>query len=793
MVELRELLKKSPDHFSRFEKITNKVTNVSGRINALFPTYTNHDVHHLEHVEKYANSIIPDKVKNDLNIDEIFFLLCGIWLHDMGMIFDESEINEFNAMDENQRSEFAYNIRLSHNIRSETYINEHSEELGLKWHEAIIIGKIAKGHRQIDLHDVDDENYKGSIIRVSFLSSVLRLADECHVDESRESSLSKFGIDKKTIRDFYLSHEKIDHVWFDFENGDIWISCKLENRDDLSKLIEIKSKIQEELDGISDILKKSGVFLSNVELEHHSDKLIEKEFILYLSNGKDNLDEFEIEGLTNLKIEDRLIKLCSENKIIKDGSKFKLNKSIDIYEKIFKEFEEYGDLDEFYFTDGSQEMITQIIDKFYEKFNAMYLNGQDERIKLLKNSPTAAKFAFNFENFLEFPNFEINSNQNGELIFDYLLLMSIFNDVRYYKNKIDFDEVESAITKLNWNDDDILSKIHQYKDFDNNELKIVDTKDNEDRPISLEVKFKSDDEDISKVIASSFKSGNPAKFLGDRVTEVIVTENGETESYSPDVLIFSPSNISFDLKFGHCWYNDIEFKRQELTDNKFKFTSVSDKIDVIIELILELDEKNYSKKVNLKVSSKSNKIKDMLYFYLFTNQHSSGDIKIYVDNFLLFEDKFPENVITDEFIVKYRKLNRVNDKLNLNLMHNEGYIINDDDFEVTAMIESRIKNKYVNASNLKRPVKCLISDLKEFLTEETMSISFKLNCLVSLLGKDIDLGEGTVDISSLCIDNKDELLKLIEEHDDNDEVDLIIIISDNDYEEITIKFDESIL
>ena len=126
-------------------------------------------------------------------------------------------------------------------------------------------------------------------------------------------------------------------------------------------------------------------------------------------------------------------------------------------------------------------------------------------------------------------------------------------------------------------------------------------------------------------------------------------------------------------------------------------------------------------------------------------------------------------------------------------MHNKSYIINDDDFEVTALIESRIKNNYVNASNLKKPVKCLISDLKEFLTEETKSISFKLKCLVSLLGKDIDLGEGTVDISSLCIVNKDELLKLIEEHDDNDEVDLILIISDNDYDEITIKFDKVVL
>lgn len=788
MIELSELLKQSPDYFSRFEKIRIKVTNVSGRINALFPTYTNHDVNHLEHVEEYANRIIPDEVKNDLNIDEIFFLLCGIWLHDMGMVFDENEINEFNAMDENQRSEFAYNIRLSHNIRSETYIYEHSDELGLGWHEAVIIGKIAKGHRQIDLHNVDDENYKGSIIRVSFLSAVLRLADECHVDESRESSLSKFGIDKKIIHDFYLSHEKIDHVGFDFENENILISCKIENKDDLNKLIKIKSKIQEELDGIVDILKETGISLNNVRLEHFSNKLIEKEIILYLSNGKDTLDEFEIDGLTDFKIDDTLNKLCSENKIIKNGSKFKLNKSIDIYEKIFKEFEEYGDLDEFYFTDDSQEMIPELMIRFNEKFNAFYLNSYDDRVKILKNSPTAAKFAFNFEDYLEFPNFDINSNQNGELIFDYLLLMSIFNDVRYYKNKISFDEVESAITKLNWNNDDILSKIHQYKNFDKNKLKIEDIPDNEDYPISLTVKFKSDDEDVSKVIASAFKSGNPAKFLGDRVLEVTVTENGVTESYSPDALIFSPSNISFDLKLGQCWYNDIEFKRQELTDKKFKFTSVSDKIDVIIEMILEFDENNKFSKFNLKISSKSHKIKDMLYFYLFTNQHSLGDIKIYCDNLVIFEDKFPKNEITEKFIEKYRRLDRINDKLNLNLTHNEGYMINDEDFEFVEMINSKIETNCVETSILSKPVVCSISELKEFLSNENNNFSFKLNCCVTLLGKNIDLGRGNVDIDSLCIINKDELLTLIEAHDDNDEVETILTIGDNNHEKLTIKF-----
>lgn len=268
MVKLRELLKEySPSHCFRFERIIEMVTNVSGRVNALFPTYTNHDVTHLKHVENYADRIIPNEIKSELNIDEVFFLLCGIWLHDMGMIFKDNELELFRSKTEDERDTFVVNIRESHNIRSETFIKENKEKLGLNWHEAEIIGKIAKGHRKIDLHDVVDDDYEGSNIRISFLSAILRLADECHVDKTRESALSEIGIDKKTIHDFYNSHEKIDYVRFDFEEGNILISCELKNRNDLNLINGIKSKIQDELDGISDILEVYGVNLTNIEFE----------------------------------------------------------------------------------------------------------------------------------------------------------------------------------------------------------------------------------------------------------------------------------------------------------------------------------------------------------------------------------------------------------------------------------------------------------------------------------------------------------------------------------------------
>ena len=787
MVKLRDLLKEySPSHCFRFDRIIEMVTNVSGRVNALFPTYTNHDVTHLKHVENYADRIIPNEIKSELNLDEVFFLLCGIWLHDMGMIFKDNELELFRSKTEDERDTFVVNIRESHNIRSETFIKENKEKLGLNWHEAEIIGKIAKGHRKIDLHDVVDDDYEGSNIRISFLSAILRLADECHVDKTRESALSKIGIDKKTIHDFYNSHEKIDYVRFDFEEGNILISCELKNRDDLNLINEIKSKIQDELDGISDILEVYGVNLTNVELNHHSDILIEKEMVLHLANGNFNFDEFKIGDLSNFEITDRLNKLLSESTIIENESGFELNDSLDTFEKIFKNFEDNGDLDIFYFTQYSCDMIPEILKKFNSKFGAIYLENHQSRLAILKNSPTAARIAFNFEKFLEFPNFDINSNQNGELILDYLLLMSIFNDVKYYNGGIKFNEVESAITKLNWSNDDILSRIHQYNDFDKNEFKISNNDDGVNRPISFSLKLKSDTDDILNILDSAFKSGNPAKFVGDRIIEFNVTENGETKKYSPDAIIFSPSNILFDLKLGSCWYNDVEFKRQVIDDNIIKFTSVSDKIDVNISFSISYGDEQ---KLNLKIWSKSQGIKDMFYFYLFAHQYSSGDFKIYYDNKLFFEGTFPENGITDEFIEEYRKLNMVNDKLNLKLVHPEDYLITEEDFVSAKIIESRIINNKVIVPSILKPVNS-VTELNSILDDEGKHALIKLNSYVNVLGQEIDLGVGEANINSLLIENKDDVLKSIESYNSNQEIKLSLKIKDNDSEFIIIKFDE---
>ena len=784
-IKLRDSLEDSVDHCAKFKKIVKEVQNISGRINKLFPTYTNHDIHHLEHVEAYANRIIPEDVKNELNIDEIFFLLCGIWLHDVGMVFVDDELPIYENKNTEERKSFEKYVRENHNIRSETYINKHHEKLGLHWHEAEIIGKIAKGHRQIKLNELEDDNYKGSHIRISFLSSILRLADECHVDETRESALSKIGIDKKTILNYYNSHEKIDYVEINHEDKSILINCKIDNRSDLKELNEIKNKIQSELNNLTDILKQSDIILTNVKLNHHSNEFIEKELILHIANGNDDFSEFEIKDLENINIKDRLTKLCSENIIIETNSKYKLNETIETYEKIFRTFEEKGDLQLFYFTSYSQNMIPKVLSKFNDKFGAIYLENQNSRIDLLKNSPTAAKFAFNFDDFLEFSNFNTDSNQNGELVLDYLLLMSIFNDIKYYRKEINFNEIKTAISKMDIKTDDLIMSINQYEKFGENNIKIDKNESDDEKNIKFSIKLQTD-EKFEDMLSASLKSGNPLKLVGDRIIELKVEENGEVETSTPDAIIFHPPKHYFDLKLGDSWYNNIEFKLQEISEGQFKFTSTSEKIDIIIEFGFDFP----NDKISFALIYKSNEIKDIFYWYLFKYQCSGSDLIIYYKDEVIFENKIPSNDLTIEFIEYYRKLNKINNELKLNLIHNEGYNMNDTDFKSIDILYSLIKNNYLAKPEINLPFNGTVEDLQKILENELKTFSTKMKYHVTLLGHEIDLGFGEFNINSLLIENKKELLETIKLKDYNETVEVILKIREESSEDIIINFED---
>lgn len=231
-----------------------------------FPFYTPHDFFHSTTVEENLNWLIPDKVKGELNSSEIFFLICSAWLHDWGMIGSPDEEAAF--------------VRENHHIRTETNLESMHDLVGLSSHEAIIIGRICKGHRKVDLYskEFDDKILGQSIrIRTRFLSALLRIADETDVTHSRTPEVIYYSLNPtgKSEEEF-KKHLAISGVGQLDEPHKIYITAIARDPKGAHTLREVTSKIQRELDGVKGILSQNGISLDVVELRMETRGFIDK-------------------------------------------------------------------------------------------------------------------------------------------------------------------------------------------------------------------------------------------------------------------------------------------------------------------------------------------------------------------------------------------------------------------------------------------------------------------------------------------------------------------------------------
>ncbi len=223
---------------------------------AKFPYYTLHDFSHSEQVERLLDVLISDPVKETLNAEEIYFLIVSAWFHDWGMI---------GTYDEEPDS-----IRDDHHLRSEQFILERYGDLpGIDHAQAIFIGRICKGHRQVDLMDKNQypahRPYLNKFISERFLAACLRLADECDVTHSRTPEIILRSIDPKgtNLKEFQKHRSTYGLV---FPPGVIEIACTSFNPEEEETLRILGDKIQNTLDDVAEILESKGIFLSQVNM-----------------------------------------------------------------------------------------------------------------------------------------------------------------------------------------------------------------------------------------------------------------------------------------------------------------------------------------------------------------------------------------------------------------------------------------------------------------------------------------------------------------------------------------------
>ena len=276
-VSLLQVLESNDNElFERLNPIEKVARPLLSYTQGKFPFYTPHDFYHSETVLENLNWLIPDSIKDTFNNYEIFFLVISAWLHDWGMIGKENENSE--------------EIRENHHIRTEDYLEKLYKDVKLSQHEAIIIGRICKGHRKINLHSQEyDDKIIGSGIRIRmrFLAALLRLADETDITHSRTPEIIYHTLNPSgKSEEEFGKHLNISGIGQLDEPHKIYITAIARDPKGAQTLREVESKIQAELDAVKSILSQNGILLDIVELRMETRGFIDKPIAFEVNKNK---------------------------------------------------------------------------------------------------------------------------------------------------------------------------------------------------------------------------------------------------------------------------------------------------------------------------------------------------------------------------------------------------------------------------------------------------------------------------------------------------------------------------
>ena len=293
--------------FISLKTIRTNATSLLNQIPVLFSEYTDHSINHSDEVINNLNKLISDKLKEQLVPQEIYILICGAYLHDIGMVYFPELINghfkenyddfvlekkmkyDMSISDNDILKEF---IRDNHHLISEEYINNNFKDLGIDHKFAFFIGRVCRGHRRSDLSDFNTFPYKMGVdeesINLPLLCAFLEIADELDITYKRTPLILW-----NTLRPLHkISQiEWIKHLYIDSFHYD---------PDDFTHIL-ISAKFRADIGEIPPEIKYA-IFVSLLMLQ---DKMREKlrNTPSYLHKLKGNGNEVLIPKMTSVMID----------------------------------------------------------------------------------------------------------------------------------------------------------------------------------------------------------------------------------------------------------------------------------------------------------------------------------------------------------------------------------------------------------------------------------------------------------------------------------------------------------
>lgn len=221
------------------------------------PHFTDHGESHCEGIYDLINRMIPLEARDNFNQYEIFLLLCGVWLHDIGMIVDDEQVRE------------------KHHELGRDFIRTRLGDLGLGEMEKYVIGELAYYHRKkVNINDVKKKipityNSKTYDVQLRLLCAILRLGDACEISHSRSSKgFSEVGGLNPIAKFHHEAHLHVSGVNFDHITNKIIVNMIVNDEEDKLILTNyFKSNLEEELLSIKGVLDSNILYFDGIECE----------------------------------------------------------------------------------------------------------------------------------------------------------------------------------------------------------------------------------------------------------------------------------------------------------------------------------------------------------------------------------------------------------------------------------------------------------------------------------------------------------------------------------------------
>ena len=270
----RRLKELSPDLHRRFRDTVFLTGRLLSGYRTLFPEYTDHSELHSMTVIDSCNRLIGKEQIEKLNEDELYVLLVGCYLHDVGMGIGEKDYELFKEgfrekqfFEEHPNATRADFVRTYHNEFSGLFIEKYADMLEIPSKEHVFaIRQIARGHRKTDLFDETEYPAEyplpnGNTVCLPYLAALIRIADEIDVVASR-NPLVLYDIDTLTDEVEIVENKKLAAVKkMKMTKEAFLLSCETNEEDIYEGLMEMAGKMQKTLDLCSEVVRQRTSFV----------------------------------------------------------------------------------------------------------------------------------------------------------------------------------------------------------------------------------------------------------------------------------------------------------------------------------------------------------------------------------------------------------------------------------------------------------------------------------------------------------------------------------------------------